>query len=55
MTGKVLAISAWAGADAWFKHVNANGGVNGHMIKFKMVDDKYEPARTKNIVSGRRT
>lgn len=34
------------GADAWFKYVNANGGVNGRMIDFKMVDDSYQPAKT---------
>jgi branched-chain amino acid transport system substrate-binding protein len=38
------------GADAWFKHVNEMGGINGRMIDFKMVDDHYEPARTKTIV-----
>lgn len=38
------------GADAWFKYVNDNGGVNGRMIEFRMVDDKYEPARTAGIV-----
>jgi branched-chain amino acid transport system substrate-binding protein len=38
------------GADAWFKHVNESGGVNGRKINFKMVDDKYEPARTAGIV-----
>lgn len=38
------------GADAWFKHVNDNGGVNGRKINFNMVDDKYEPARTAGIV-----
>jgi len=48
MTGKVSSYFRMGkGADAWFKHVNANGGVNGRMIKYKMVDDKYEPARTK--------
>ena len=51
MTGKVSSYFRMGkGADAWFKHVNANGGINGRMIKYKMVDDKYEPARTKNIV-----
>ena len=51
MTGKVSSYFRMGkGADAWFKHVNENGGINGRMIKFKMVDDKYEPARTKNIV-----
>lgn len=38
------------GADAWFKHVNDTGGVNGRKINFNMVDDKYEPARTAGIV-----
>jgi ABC-type branched-subunit amino acid transport system substrate-binding protein len=38
------------GADAWFKHVNESGGVNGRKINFNMVDDKYEPARTAGIV-----
>ena len=38
------------GADAWFKHVNATGGINGRMVNFNMVDDKYEPARTAGIV-----
>ncbi len=38
------------GADAWFKHVNDNGGVNGRKIEYRMVDDKYEPARTTQIV-----
>jgi branched-chain amino acid transport system substrate-binding protein len=38
------------GADAWFKHVNDNGGINGRKINFNMVDDKYEPARTAGIV-----
>ncbi len=51
MTGKVSSYFRMGkGADAWFKHVNENGGVNGRMIDYKMVDDKYEPARTKNIV-----
>jgi ABC-type branched-subunit amino acid transport system substrate-binding protein len=51
MTGKVSSYFRMGkGADAWFRHVNETGGVNGRMIKFKMVDDKYEPARTKNIV-----
>ena len=51
MTGKVSSYFRMGkGADAWFKHVNDNGGINGRMVRFKMVDDKYEPARTKNIV-----
>ena len=51
MTGKVSSYFRMGkGADAWFKHVNDSGGVNGRKIEYKMVDDKYEPARTKNIV-----
>ncbi|MBL6959310.1 MAG: ABC transporter substrate-binding protein, partial [Rhodospirillales bacterium] len=51
MTGKVSSYFRMGkGADAWFKHVNDSGGINGRKIKYKMVDDKYEPARTKNIV-----
>lgn len=51
MTGKVSSYFRMGkGADAWFKHVNDNGGINGRMIEFKMVDDKYEPARTKTAV-----
>jgi branched-chain amino acid transport system substrate-binding protein len=38
------------GADAWFKYVNDNGGINGRKIDYRMVDDKYEPARTSQIV-----
>jgi ABC-type branched-subunit amino acid transport system substrate-binding protein len=38
------------GADAWFKHVNDTGGINGRKVNFVMVDDKYEPARTATIV-----
>ena len=38
------------GADAWFKHVNETGGIGGRMVKYEMVDDGYEPARTRVIV-----
>lgn len=38
------------GADAWFKYVNAHGGVDGRKIEYRMVDDSYEPARTAQIV-----
>ena len=38
------------GADAYFKHVNESGGINGRKIDYRMVDDKYEPARTAQIV-----
>jgi ABC-type branched-subunit amino acid transport system substrate-binding protein len=32
--------------DAYFKKVNAEGGVNGRMIKFITLDDGYNPSRT---------
>jgi len=51
MTGKISSYFRMGkGADAWFKHVNDTGGINGRMVKYKMLDDKYEPARTKSIV-----
>lgn len=51
MTGQVSSYFRMGkGADAWFKHVNENGGINGRKIDFKMVDDKYEPPRTADIV-----
>lgn len=34
------------GADAYFKYVNAHGGVNGRKIDYKYVDDAYNPAQT---------
>jgi branched-chain amino acid transport system substrate-binding protein len=33
------------GADAFFKYVNAKGGVYGRKIAFKYLDDGYDPAR----------
>lgn len=51
MTGQVSSYFRMGkGADAWFRHVNETGGVNGRKIEFKMVDDKYEPPRTADIV-----
>jgi len=51
MTGNVSSYFRMGkGADAWFKHVNEQGGVNGRKINFNMVDDKYEPPRTTGIV-----
>ncbi len=35
-----------AGANAYFKYVNARGGVNGRQIEYKILDDGYDPART---------
>ncbi len=51
MTGKISSYFRMGkGADAWFKYVNDSGGINGRKVKYKMVDDKYEPARTKSVV-----
>jgi branched-chain amino acid transport system substrate-binding protein len=33
------------GADAYFKYVNAKGGVNGRKISFTFLDDGYDPGR----------
>ncbi len=38
--------SVGRGADAYFKYVNAHGGVNGRKIKYLYLDDAYDPART---------
>jgi len=34
------------GADAYFKYVNAHGGVNKRKIKYIYLDDGYDPSRT---------
>jgi len=34
------------GADAYFKYVNARGGVNKRKIRYKYVDDAYDPGKT---------
>jgi branched-chain amino acid transport system substrate-binding protein len=36
------------GAEAYFKYVNARGGVNGRKIKFTYLDDGYDPGRAVN-------
>ena len=38
--------SVGRGAEAYFKHVNARGGVNRRKITYKYVDDQYNPAQT---------
>ena len=30
-------------ADAYFKCVNANGGINGRPVKYLMADDQWKP------------
>jgi branched-chain amino acid transport system substrate-binding protein len=34
-----------AGADAYFKHINDQGGVNGHKIDYQAVNDAYDPQK----------
>src|SRR5689334_3319254 len=34
------------GAEAYFKYVNDQGGVNGRKINFKYLDDAYTPSKT---------
>ncbi len=34
------------GADAYFKYVNARGGINGRTITYRYVDDGYNPAQS---------
>ena len=47
LSGPAAAWSATAlGAEAWAKHVNAQGGVNGRQIKVLMRDDGYNPGRS---------
>jgi branched-chain amino acid transport system substrate-binding protein len=37
------------GAEAYFKYVNARGGVNGRMILYKVLDDGYNSAQTLTV------
>jgi branched-chain amino acid transport system substrate-binding protein len=41
--------SVGRGADAYFKYVNAHGGVNGRKIKYLYLDDGYNPATTVSL------
>src|SRR3954462_6928081 len=34
------------GADAYFRYVNAHGGVNGRKIRYLYRDDAYDPSKT---------
>jgi branched-chain amino acid transport system substrate-binding protein len=38
--------SVGRGAEAYFKYVNAHGGVNGRKINYVYLDDAYDPAKT---------
>jgi branched-chain amino acid transport system substrate-binding protein len=42
--------SVGRGAEAYFKYMNARGGVNGRRITYKYVDDQYNPAQTVQAV-----
>ena len=42
--------SVGRGAEAYFKYVNARGGVNGRRINYKYVDDQYNPSQTVQAV-----
>ena len=47
LSGSASAYASVArGADAYFKYVNAHGGVHGRKIVYKYVDDAYDPAKT---------
>jgi branched-chain amino acid transport system substrate-binding protein len=47
LTGEAAAAAGvLKGADAYFKYVNANGGIYGRTIDFKYLDDAYDPSTT---------
>jgi branched-chain amino acid transport system substrate-binding protein len=47
LTGRASSYASIArAADAYFKYVNAHGGVYGRSIKYKYVDDGYDPSQT---------
>jgi len=47
LSGPAAAFGSVArGSDAYFRYVNARGGVHGRKIAYRYVDDGYEPART---------
>lgn len=42
--------TGWAdGAKAYFKWLNANGGVNGHPVQFSISDDQGNPTQASNL------
>src|SRR6185295_9841733 len=50
LTGTASAYASVArGADAYFKYVNAKGGVNGRTITDTIIDDAYNPALTVQV------
>jgi branched-chain amino acid transport system substrate-binding protein len=51
LSGEASSAAAVArGADAYFKWIDARGGVAGRQITYKIVDDGYDPARTVQAV-----
>ncbi len=47
LTGEAAAAAGvLRGADAYFKYVNARGGVYGRKFDFKYLDDAYNPSQT---------
>lgn len=40
---KGLGIELYRGSTAYFNHINAQGGINGHNIVIKFLDDGYNP------------
>jgi branched-chain amino acid transport system substrate-binding protein len=47
LSGEAAAFgSVGPGALAYFRYVNARGGVNGRRIEYRFYDDGYDPART---------
>jgi branched-chain amino acid transport system substrate-binding protein len=52
LTGEAgAAAGVLRGADAYFKYVNARGGVNGRRIDFTYLDDAYDPTQATENVS----
>jgi branched-chain amino acid transport system substrate-binding protein len=41
--------SVGRGAEAYFKYINARGGVHGRRITYKYLDDQYNPAQTVQV------
>ncbi|ACS79180.1 ABC transporter substrate-binding protein [Maridesulfovibrio salexigens] len=40
---KGLGIELYRGSTAYFNHINAQGGINGHKVVIKFLDDGYNP------------
>ena len=53
LTGVSSAYAAASrGADAYFKYINARGGVNGRKIEYRVVDDGYNATETVAATHG---